>query len=110
MSLTGPRPGRPSAREAVRLAGNTWRLVATLKGDPCSDCGLCDIAGAEHASQAAHRCTLSPGWFCGSISLCTGCFARRIREELNGVDLRGVAEPAAHGDGDALGRLRDLAG
>jgi len=76
-----------SAREAVRLGGGTWRLVPVLAGDPCADCGWCDLGIGGHDT---HECRLSPGWFCGSVALCMRCFGRRIQEEAASTTTTGV--------------------
>ena len=86
--MAAPQGGVPgSAREAVRLSDGTWRLVPRLAGDPCADCGWCDLGVSDHDT---HECHLSPGWFCGTVALCMRCFGRRIQDEVSKAASAGV--------------------
>ena len=89
------------------MAGSTWRHLAGSVGDPCRDCGRCDLGANGHLG---HECSLTPAWFAGVATLCQGCFAQLIREELRArdVELVGVPERAARGDARALDELRRL--
>jgi hypothetical protein len=99
------RPGaRPSSREALRLDGMTWRHLERITGDACHDCGRCDRGADGHY---AHQCSLSPGWFAGTMVVCAPCFADRIRGALSEGELTGIAVRAATGDPEALRRVRD---
>jgi hypothetical protein len=100
-----PRPRSLRSREAIRVAGATWRHVRSGTGDSCRDCGRCDIGLDDHRN---HACTLSPAWFAGTESVCQGCFANLIRDDLRSreVDLIGIPERVARGDSSAIDELR----
>ena len=89
------------------MAGATWRHLTRSVGDPCRDCGRCDLGADGHHS---HECRLTPAWFAGVAIVCQGCFAHLIREELRvrDIELVGVPERAARGDGRAVDELRRL--
>ena len=74
-------------------------------GDPCSDCGSCDLGPGSHES---HDCSLTPAWFAGVATVCHACFAQIIRVELGAQDaqLVGVPERLARGDAGALDEWR----
>ena len=97
---------RPSAREAVRINGETWRYLERVIGDPCLGCGRCDRGASGHDG---HECTVTPAWFAGTDVLCHMCFAAHVWNELHGRnrELRGLVDRAALGDGDALRALRE---
>ena len=105
MDAQVPRPRSPRSREAIRVAGETWRHLHSSVGDPCRDCGRCDLGADGHD---AHECRITPAWFAGVATVCHGCFANLVRIELRTqeVDLVGIPERVARGDADALDDLR----
>ena len=89
------------------MAGATWRHLRRSVGDPCRECGRCDLGVDGHRD---HQCTVASAWFAGVVTVCERCFARIIREELlaRDVELVGVPERVARGDADAVDELRRL--
>lgn len=102
-----PRSRSRRSREAIRLAGATWRHLHRSVGDPCNGCGSCDLGADSHES---HECSLTPAWFAGVSTVCHSCFAQMIRVELRSQSdqLTDVSERVAGGDAPALDEWRRL--
>ena len=91
----------------MRLDGSTWRHVRNVRLERCADCGRCDEGYTGHDT---HDCSMASSWFAGERTVCTACFAHRIRVELRtlDVDLSGIPDRAALGDAQAIDHVRRL--